>query len=70
MISITGPEQHNTMNITNSFNLLQHVSADVHGHRQVVVQIHNKRSILGRILPFLDIKYDLFRSLVIIPVVE
>lgn len=45
LIPVTGSEQHNTMNIMKSLHLLQHVSADVHGHRQVVVQIHNKKSI-------------------------
>jgi hypothetical protein len=55
------------MNVMYLLYLLQHVSVNVHGHRQVVVQIHNKISILRRSLPFSDVKYDIFRSLVIIP---
>jgi hypothetical protein len=53
------------MNVMYSLHLLQQVSANVHGHRQVVVQIHNKKSILRKSLPFSD-KY-IFRGLVIIP---
>lgn len=55
------------MNIVYSLYLQQHVSADVLGRRQVVLQIHEKKSILRRSLPFPDIKYDIFRSFVVIP---
>jgi hypothetical protein len=42
------------MNIMYSLHLL-HVSADLHGHHQVVVQIHNKNGILAIGLPFTQI---------------
>jgi len=50
-IPATGSECHNTLHITYSSYWLQHVSADIHGHHQVVVQIYKERSILGRGLP-------------------
>ena len=47
------------MKIMYSLYLPQHISADLHGHRQVGVQIYTK-SILGRGLHFTD-KYDVFK---------
>jgi hypothetical protein len=44
------------MKIMYSLYLPQHVSADLHGHQQVVVQIYKKKSILGRGFPYTDIK--------------
>jgi hypothetical protein len=50
--------------------LLQHVSADLYGHRQEVVQIHKKKCILGGGLPFTDSKYDISLSWLLLQVVD
>jgi hypothetical protein len=47
------------MNIVCSLYLLQPVKADLYGHHRVVVQIHQKKRISGRCLPFTDTKYDI-----------
>jgi hypothetical protein len=50
---LEGPEYH----VFITRYLLQHVSADLYGRHHVVVQIHKKKSILQRGLPFTDTKY-------------
>lgn len=41
------------------FVFTKYVLDDLYGHHQVVVQIHKKKSVLGRGLPFTDTKYIL-----------
>lgn len=55
------------MNITYPLHLVQLVSVESYGHHQVVVQIRNKKCILGRGLFFTNIKYAVFGNLIIIP---
>jgi len=39
--------------------IYSYVSPDLHGHHQVVIQIHQKKCILGTVLPFTYIIYDI-----------
>jgi hypothetical protein len=58
------------MNIIYSLHLQQHVSVDLYGHHQVLVQIHKKKSILGKGLPVTDTKYDIFVAWIFFQIVE
>jgi hypothetical protein len=50
------------MNIMCSLYLLQHVSANLYSHHQVVVEIHKKKSVLGKGILFTDKKFDILVS--------
>ena len=58
------------MNIIYPLHLPQHVSTDLDGHHQVVVQIHKKKSILGSCLPLIDTKCDILVSWLLLKMVE
>jgi hypothetical protein len=59
-ISKQGPINATLVNIMCSLRLQQHVSAALHGHHQVVVQIRKKKSSLGKGLHVTDTKYNIF----------
>lgn len=61
---------NNTMNLMYFLYLLQRVLADLCGHHQVVVQMHKKKSILGRSHFVADTKYDILVSSFLFQAVE
>jgi len=47
------------MNIIHLYIYYNSVSANLHGHHQVVIQIHQKKCILETVLPFSYFIYDI-----------
>jgi hypothetical protein len=58
------------MNIICLSHLQQHVSVDLYGRHQVVVQIYKKKSILGKSLSVTDNKYNIFVAWLLFQIVK